>query len=162
MSLRKPNTTEQMESTPAARHGDLPGQQMLPAVVQSVLGSIGARAFHNFSGTPMEVWRWTSLATGPDAIPAKDGLNQIIDLMFFHCMQVQIAGLSPGEYSDGLRVALIDKQGKCFAFTSDGVAKDLASLIATFGMGPYIDKMPIRVVQFETRMKRRAYTIQPA
>lgn len=154
---------QSVETAVAKRRTDLIGQQQIPAVVESVLGSIGAKAFHNFQGTPMEVWRLTAMASGPDVIPPKEGLDQVIELTHFYCMQVQIAGPTPGEYNDGLRVVLIDKNGVAYGFTSEGVAKDLARIIATFGMGPYT-KEPVRckVVQFDTRLGRRAYSIQPA
>jgi hypothetical protein len=137
-------------------------QSVLPDVVESVLGSIGGKAFHNFEGDTMEVWRQISIATGPDVVPAAQVLDKPFRLKNFYCHQIQIAGKGPGEYKDAIRCVLIDVEGRAFAFVSDGVAGDLARIISTFGMGPYSDGIPMVVKAFQTGNKRRAYTIQPA
>lgn len=153
----------QIDTTVAKRATDLQGPRIIPAVVERVLGQIGTREFHNFVGTPMEVWRLTALATGPDVVSGDDRLGKVIELTHFHCQQVRVAGPTPGEYDDALRVVLIDKDGTAYGFTSTGVARDLARIISTFGMGPYtVDPVKCRIASFQTNNKRRAFTIQPA
>lgn len=139
----------------------LAGQHALPAVVESVLGSLGTKAFHNFTGDQMEVWKQISLATGPDVIPADQVLGKPFKLRNFYVHQIQLAGASPGEYKDVTRCVLVGTDMKAYAFVSDGVAADLARIISTFGFGPYLNGIPIKVVAYQTRNKFRAYTIQP-
>lgn len=140
---------------------DIAGQTLLPAVVEGVLGSLGGKSFHSFKGSTLDVWKQISIATGPDVVPASEKLDNPFDLVHYYCHQIKVAGPTPGEYKDAIRCVLIDKDGAAFAFSSDGVALDLGRLIATFGLGPYDPPIKIRVKQFQTRMGRRAYTIQP-
>lgn len=144
------------------RNDSLPNQQALPAVVEGLLGSLGSRQFHTFTGDAMQVWRQIALATGPEVLPATEAINRPIKLEHFYVHQVQIAGETPGEYVDAIRVVLIEPEGRAFGFVSDGIAKDLARIISTFGMGPYSPPIPVKAVQFNTRKGRRAYSLQPA
>lgn len=134
----------------------------LPAVVEQVLGSLGGKCFHNFGVDKLDVWRQTAIATGPDVKPVSGCLGNVIPLHKFYCHQVQIAGETPGEYLDAIRVVLIDDDDNAYACVSDGVARDLGRIIATFGMGPYDPPIGIRVVQGNTRKGRRFYSLQPA
>lgn len=142
-------------------HSSLPGQTMLPAVVEHVLGDLGSQSFHNFVGDQLQVWQQVSKATGPDTIPADEILGKEIRLVNFYCHKVMIAGPSPGEYVDAVRIVLIDNDKQGYSFASNGVAQDLARIIGAFGMGPYNPPISICVKQFRTRMGRNAYSIQP-
>jgi len=155
------NKVVEQESQTQLVRQDLPGQAMLPAVVESVLGNLKSESFHNFQGSQLEIWQQVSKATGPDTIPADQILGKEIRLVNFYCHQVMIAGPTNGEYVDAVRVVLIDTDGQGYSFASNGVAQDLARIIGAFGMGPYIPPISIMVKQFRTRMCRNAYSIQP-
>lgn len=142
--------------------GDESERVGLPAIVESVLGSIGAKAFHNFKGSALEVWQKTALACGPDVIPGNTHLDKVIALCEFYVHQVQVAGDTPGEYIDGVRVVLIDDDNTAYAFVSDGIARDLSVIIAAFGMGPYDPPIGVKIKQGNTRKGRRFFSIQPA
>lgn len=152
----------QTDTLPALRGDDLPGQQMLPAIVESVLGQLGSQAFHNFQGDQLQVWQQVSLATGPLVVAADKILDQPIELERFYVHKVQVAGPTAGEYDDAVRVVLMTPSGHAYGFTSQGVAADLARIIGAFGMGPYTPPIKIKVVKFTTRRGRQAYSIQPA
>lgn len=143
------------------QNDSLRGQQLLPEVVEGVLGSLGGKAFHNFLGDQLQVWQQISLATGPE-VKSIDKLHPPeIDLKSFYVHQIQVAKETPGEYADAIRCVLIDRNGSAHGFASDGIASDLARLISAFGMGPYDPPIKIKVVPFETRRGRTAYSIQP-
>jgi len=161
MSTRQTETGQELVDSLAAQPAPLPGETMLPAVVESVLGNLESRAFHNFVGDELQVWQQVSKATGPDTIPADKVLGEKIRLVHFYCHQVMIAGPSAGEYVDAIRVVLIDADKQGYSFASNGVASDLARIIGAFGMGPYNPPIEICVKQFRTRMGRNAYSIQP-
>ena len=138
------------------------GQYATPAIMEQVLGSLGEAAFHNFTGTPLEVWGQIAKATGPDTMPADKKVNSVIRLVKFYCHKVMIQGPTSGEYTDAVRVVLIDSDDQQYAFVSDGVAGDLARLISAFGMGPYNPPIQITVRPFRTRKGFNSFTIQPA
>jgi len=161
MSTRQTETDQELVDPLATQPAPLPGQTMLPAVVESVLGNLKAQAFHNFTGTQLQVWQKISKATGPDIMPADKKIGQEIKLTNFYCHTVMIAGPTAGEYVDAIRVVLFDADGEAYSYASDGVARDLAAIIGAFGMGPYNPPISVTVKQFNTRLGRRAYSIQP-
>lgn len=150
-------STELTTTNPAGN-----GQYATPAIMESVLGKLGEPAFHNFVGTPLEVWAKIAKATGPDVVSADKKVNAVIRLVNFYCHRVMIQGLTPGEYVDAVRVVLVDSEGQNYAFVSDGIAGDLARLISAFGMGPYTTPLNISIHPFKTRRGFNSYSIQPA
>lgn len=150
------------ESALAARSSDIAGQTMLPAVVEGVLGSLGAKAFHNFKGDAMAIWRQVAKATGPTVGNADDIIGKEFKLERFYVHQIQLAQEGQGEYVDAVRCVLIDPSDNAFAFVSTGIAGDLARIISTFGMGPYLPPIIVKIVSFTTAKKRKSYSIQPA
>jgi hypothetical protein len=161
--MNKPQAAEN-ESTAlvSATRDSLQGQSLLPAVVESVLGQLGAKALHNFQGDNMERWRMQTIACGPGVKSGPDAREGVIALRHFYAHRVEMVDDATGEINDGVRVVLIDPEEHAYGFVSDGIARDLGAIISTFGMGPYIPPINVRIKEIQTRKGRRTYTIVPA
>lgn len=161
MSSDVKSVSNENQQSQLAKASDLQGQTLLPAVVESVLGSLGCKAFHNFEGSQLEIWRQVAIATGPDVIKPDAILGKEFKLQSFYCHQVQIMQAADGEFVDAIRCVLIAPDGTACGFASNGIASDLARIISAFGMGPYEPPLSIVIKQFRTRRGMNCYSIQP-
>ena len=137
-------------------------EQTAVSRIEGLLGTIGQQAVHNFVGTPEEIWRLTARANAPEAMSMQDCRDKEIAVKYFYAHRVQIAGPSAGEYVDAIRCVLIDSNGVPFAFVSDGIAADLAQMIYTFGLQPWVPAVLVKPVEVKTRRGYRTYRLIPA
>lgn len=134
--------------------------RMVEALANRVIGAPNVE-LHNFTGDIREVWRMKAICKGPDVASGKDARDIVIDLTGWFIHAVQVNGPA-GEIIDGTRTVLVDANGSCFGYVSDGVAKDLLSLLAEFGLNEINPPLPVKVVEVETRMGRRTLSLVPA
>jgi len=133
-----------------------------PEDFQRLIGDKAIPAIHNFTGDGMAQWRMTALATNGQHGDIKDAIGKEIKLRHFYAHAVQLNGDTPGEIVDAVRTVLFDVEGRSWAFVSEGIAAGLAQLIQVIGFGPWSDPPVIKVVEGQTRAKRRFYSIVPA
>jgi len=145
----------QSDNLPALSAGK--EQQLL-----SVFGDVAAPQLHTFQGTPKEVWGQIAKVSAAECLGYDDLGEQPFGIQHFYVHGVQIAGPTPGEIIPALRCVLIPREGKPVAFVSDGIARDLAGIIRTFGMGPYLEPIAVRVVKVKTRKGFTTYRLVPA
>jgi len=130
-------------------------------LLSDVLGELSGPTLHNFTGDRREVWKLTAKATGPDVIVSDEATLVPIDIRHFLVHTVRIAKETPGEFVDAIRTVLIQPDGKQYAVVSDGVARDLAGLIHTFGMGPYDPPIEVQITPVRTRKGFKTYRLMP-
>jgi len=133
-------------------------QQQLTAV----LGDLAGGVFHNFAGTPQEVWRQMAKATGPDVIDRKKFQSEAFPLYQYYVHAVKMRNVKTGLIDPGIRCVLISKDGKMTAVVSAGVARDLALLIHAHGIGPYDPPIDVFLVEVKTRAGFYTIRLQPA
>lgn len=133
----------------------------LQEVISGVFGQFGSRALHNFGTDRQQIWKLTSLATGPDCLRATDYKDKEIPIKYFYVHAIQLEGDSPGEFSDAIRCVLITPTYDAIAFVSNGIAADLARIVSAFGLEEYTPPVLVKLREFETRGRRRMYSLQP-
>ena len=149
-----------MTMTPAIARCQLSVRE--ESVLQQVFGELGGPVLHNFQGDRMEVWRQLAKWTAVETLSYDDVKDGKFSVRHFIAQSIRIAGNDPGEVIDGLRCVLIPPDGKAVAFVSAGIARDLAGLIQTFGMGPYEPAIEVQVIEVRTRKGFRTYRLIPA
>lgn len=132
------------------------------AVIQQVLGNAAAPYFHNFPGDPRAQWAMIAKCEGGDVIDRDTLGEQAFPLSMFYVHKVTVNGKTPGELVDTVRTVLIDPKGKMVGFVSEGIAKSLARIIQTFGLGPYDPPLNVKVATVKVGGGHKTYAIVPA
>lgn len=162
-----------MSGTPisGSKPDDLLGQRIItdqqPATTdkRSIIAKLDSgefRSVSNFDGDKMAIWRLTSKATGPDCKSFDPVEPCNIDLQYYYCHRVEMVRQHDGEIIEPIRVVLCDKNGDCWGFVSDFMARELDTLIELWGNGPWIEPLKIKVTKGKSRKGFSFYTIQPA
>ncbi|KKN24607.1 hypothetical protein LCGC14_0893300 [marine sediment metagenome] len=136
-------------------------QQLLPAVINEVFGSLAGPELHNFGGTPEHQFRMIALATGPNVKKYTDTVGKVINVQYFYCHQVRLDGKTPGEFVDALRCVLIDSDGTAYGFVSEMLAKDLARMIRFFGVRPWVPPIAVSVTMSPGKGSHTFYNLVP-
>lgn len=161
-----PTKTEKQAKRPEDMTGQLgliPVQDTtVQNLIEQALGTIGTRTMHNFGTDKMQVWKRSAMAESGKMKKMQDMKDKTFKLCYFYVQQVQIVDERTGEISEPCRVVLMDDQFDGVAFVSDGIAKSLAKIIQTFGMGPYHPPLNIEIEEIQTRRGHRLYNIIPA
>jgi hypothetical protein len=148
------------------RRDDLPGQHTLPAVqaeaVANVLGDLGGPTLHNFEGDATEVWKQVARVSAAPCLSYDDVIGTTVLLKHFFVHRINIAGDTPGEFTEAIRTVLVPPTGQPVAFVSESVARDLGTLIRTFGLGPWPDPIQVQIVAVKTRKGFKTLRMIPA
>jgi len=161
MATGQPNTgSEQQAQLPATQQAQLPAETQ--QLMADVLGSIGTPTLHSFRGSKQEVWRQIAKVSTQPCLSYDDVKDSTVQIRDFYVHAVEFADERTGEVTGGIRTVLIPASGQPFACVSDGVAKDLAGIIRTFGLGPYDPPIDVKVVEVRTRKGFRTYRLVPA
>lgn len=139
-----------------------PAQIALQEAITAVFGTLGGPVLHNFQGNDIEIWKQTSVATGPDVKGIDDFPAEGIDMVHFYVHPVELDGPTEGEVVEAIRSVLIDKDGNAYGFVSNFLARDLAKMIAVFGLEPWNPPVRIKVRKNKAKQKGHFYTIVPA
>ncbi len=130
-------------------------------LVSQVMGDVAAPTIHNFQGTNLEVWKQIAAIGAATCMDFDDVQDSGIQIHQFYVHQVQFVDEKTGEVNEGIRTVLIPKVGPPFACVSDGIARDLAGIIRTFGFGPYEPPISVMPVSIKTRKGRKTYRLVP-
>lgn len=144
-------------------------QSNLPALtpqqqqqLSSVLGDLAGGVFHNFAGSPQEIWRQMAKATGPNVLDRKRFASEAFPLSQYYVHAVKMRNIQTGRVDSGIRCVLIAPDGQMTAVVSQGVARDLALLIHAHGIGPYDPPIEVFLVEVKTRAGFHTIRLQPA
>lgn len=137
-------------------------QSKAVAALETMMGGLLTGAIHNFQGTPLEQWKQTAVARGGNLLSADDILGQSFNLSQFYIHPVRIAGNTPGEIIDTVRIVLFDDNGRGVAVTSEGIARSMATLLSMVGPGPWPEPIAIKVIEVKTRKGFKTLSIVPA
>lgn len=132
---------------------DLDGQ------IMRFFGDSASAAIHNFVGTPLDVLRLTSIATGPACLKHGDIPPDGIDVTNIYCHKVELTG-KDGEVSENIRTVLIDKDGKAYGCVSAGVAQDASNIFKVMGYQKWAQPIKLKIVQSRTNSGRNMLGIQ--
>lgn len=138
-----------------------PAQDALQAAIEGVFGTLGGRVLHNFEGDKVAVWRQTAIATGPDVKGIADVPPEGIEIQNFYVHSIELDGPTPGEFTEAIRCVLVDPQGNAYGFVSNFLARDLAKMIAVFGIAPWKPPIKCKVRQNKGKAGHTFYTIVP-
>lgn len=120
-----------------------------------------SQSVHNFIGTPQEQWRLTARACG-ECLGFDDlDPDQAISVKYIYCHEVEITK-DGGEVAPCIRTVLIEPDGRCFAFVSDGVAMDAWRMLQTFQGRPIEPPEKMIVKRIRTRRGFNTYCLVPA
>jgi hypothetical protein len=161
MTLKESVENDSAKTLVPTTHQDVPGQTLLPAVVESVLGSLGRAGLHNFDGDRMQVWKMASLATGPACHSVQDIPAGGILLKYFYAHRIELVDTKDGQINDVCRCVIITPENIAYAFISEGIARDLAQIISTFGLKAYDPPIPVGVQLVKTRRGFMTYRLVP-
>lgn len=150
-------SVEQSAGTPSVKHQ--PDQQQ---TLQALLGQVGRQALHNFKGEPIEVWRKTAQATGPNCIEGRTIAGKEFPLVEFYMHPVQVVSQRDGEIIDAVRTVLFDKGGTAYSFVSETINQGMAQLFGVNGFGPWEPPLMIRVTMGTSRSGNNVYSVEPA
>jgi len=139
----------------------IPGKDANQIAIEKVFGALGGASLDNFDGDTIQKWRLTSMATGPNCGKVDDVPAEGIPVKYFYVHSVQLDGATPGEVVDALRCVLIDDQGNAYAFVSNGIARDLARMIAVFGLKPWTPPISVKIQVNPGKGPNKFYTIVP-
>lgn len=137
------------------------GRDSIQSAIEKVFGALGGATLDNFDGDNIQKWRMTAIATGPncgkiDTVPP-DG----IAVKYFYVHAVQLDGPTDGEVTDALRCVLMDDQANAWSFVSNGIARDLARMIAVFGVKPWTPPVKVKVQVNPGKGPNKFYTLVP-
>jgi hypothetical protein len=120
------------------------------------------KAYHNFTGTPIEQWRLTALATGPGALSADDVKGKPVGVKYYYTHRVTVESQRDGELIDVWRVVLIDADNTVVSCVSDYVAQGLQQMISAMGVGPYDPPLVVNLLTTKTKRGRNMLSLVPA
>lgn len=129
------------------------------AQVMRFFGDSASAAIHNFVGTPLDVLRLTSIATGPACKKHGDMPADGIEVVNLYCHKVELTG-KDGEVSENIRTVLIDKDGNAYGCVSAGVAQDASNIFKVMGYGKWPQPIKLKIVESKTNSNRRMLGIQ--
>ena len=97
-----------------------------------------------------------------EAEDVSDHLDETINLVDYVAQVVEFVDEN-GEVSEGIRVIILDSEGKSFAALSDGLLKALQTIISVMGHPSTWDEpLPIKVVRERSRRGFFFYTVKLA
>lgn len=163
ISMSTESSNEQNTTLISQQGGQVavPGRDATQVAIEQVFGALGGRTLDNFDGDHIAKWRLTAIATGPNCKRAEEVPSDGIAVKYFYVHAVQLDGPTPGEVVDALRCVLLDDQANAYAFVSNGVARDLARMIAVFGIKPWIPAVKLTVQANKGKGNHTFYTIVP-
>jgi hypothetical protein len=132
------------------------------AIVARFLTDATAAPVHNFTGSDMDIWRLTAVATGP-ALRADDAAKlDGISIRYWYMHHVELGNRDTDDKTQTIRTAIIDWEGTVYAFVSAGVAMSIAALVSALGNGPYDKAVRVKVQEIRTRSGFRTLSLVPA
>lgn len=137
-------------------------EQKTLAVIEQVLGNAAAPYLHNFTGDPRQVWGMIARCEGGDVIDRDSLGDKPFPLRHFYIHKVTVNGKAPGELSEAIRTVMIGPKGEMVGFVSEGIAKSIARIIQTFGLGPYDPPINVKVATVKVSSGHRTFAIVPA
>lgn len=123
-------------------------------------GPSGGREWHNFTGTPRDIWRLKSLAQGASE-SGIDVAGKTIPLKYWYLQEVQIYDRESNEYRASVRTVLMRPDLTCVSFVSVGMVKAIQSMCEAIGLGPYDPPIDVMIDQQRTRSGNNVYTLVP-
>lgn len=162
MSTSEQQQSDQSANDPNASHQLIVIQKAQQELIQQVLGSVGTTSLHNFPGTKAAQWKMIALAESGASKSADDIGDEPFAIKYFYAHQIQIVNRQTGEIAEPVRVVLIAADNSSVQFVSDGIAKSLARILQTFGMGPYDPPIMVRLQVIRTNRGFKTYTMIPA
>lgn len=130
--------------------------------LQTMFGGVAGPQLHNFVGDARTIWGQITKATGPEAISWDQLKGEAFPIQNFYVHGVRLRNHATGKYDAAIRTVLIAPDGRMVYAVSAGVAKDLAAIINTFGMGPYVDPIEVHFTDVKTRSNFKVLRLMPA
>lgn len=149
-------TPEEQRNDIAIRDEELMRQRML-----AVFGEIRGESVNNFVGDARQQLQLESIACSGAVVKGDERLNEPIAIRYVYCHKIMVNGPTAGEYVDSIRTVLIDKDMKCWAFVSDGVATEVARILLRLGRKPFDPPYVVKAVRQTTRLGRTFITLVP-
>lgn len=163
MSTDQEKYADQVDEHLAHEQGRTPpnqGGQSGASAIDAIANYVPA-AVHNFTGTPREVWKLTTLATGPKCGKLEDVNGKVIKVKHVYLQAIPDFVKQGGEVADMLRTVLIDVDGNAYATMSVVVAQEGYNMLKTLGYAPFDPPIDLEVVQSRTRKGTRMFSIVP-
>jgi hypothetical protein len=120
-----------------------------------------SQAVHNFVGTPPEIYRLEMKATGADVGDKTTFPVEGIALRFVYFHKVPIANEESGEITDQIRSVVVDTDGHCWGFVSNGIWQSLLPLLKLYQFGEIKPPMKVRLERIRTANKFEMLRIVP-
>lgn len=120
-----------------------------------------SQAVHNFVGTPPEIYRLEMKATGADVGDKTTFPIEGISLRFVYFHKVPIANEESGEITDQIRSVVVDTDGHCWGFVSNGIWQSLLPLLKLYQFGEIKPPMKVRLERIRTANKFEMLRIVP-
>lgn len=117
-------------------------------------------AIHNFVGSPTEQWAMTAYATGPSCKEGRDQIGKTIAVKHWYLHEVDVRR-DDGSSVHCVRTVLIDPEGTCFGFVSDGIYQSLRLMVQHLGNGPYDPPILVAIRQQGLRGGRSMLSFEP-
>lgn len=138
------------------------GKSQQMATVEALAGIGENASIHNFHGSKTEIWR--ALTMGENmAQPLSAMVGQgPIEVVNWYLHRVRIEQADGGEIIEPVRTVLYTADGKILAAVSEGIVKAVATIIKTFGLGPYNPPIKVEVMAIKTSSKFTMLTLVPA
>jgi len=147
---------------------NLPATQQQPSRQQMMQGELtemcgdGMPAIHNFKGTGVELWKFTSKATGPDVLTADEFPAEGIDLQWIYCHAVEVTQPTGGEVVKAYRTVLFDTKGNAYGFVSDGVFLSAVGIFKAFNFDEIKPPLKVKLGSKRTRSSYKVLMLVPA
>ncbi len=118
------------------------------------------RTLNNFDGDERQKFALQMLCLAASTA-GDDALGREIAVKYWMVHEVDFENEETGEIVRTFRTVLVTPANETFSFVSQGVAKGIQQVHATFGTKPLDPALKFKVVQKTTSKKRRVYVLVP-